>query len=302
MSPSRKPSKTLKTPGKLPSRNTSRRRRVVDPDDLDDLDDAEPANDNALEAISQDHQLTLFFRNPPGGADHVVVTAQSSTGDQIVEDRSTTEVAKDAARHANAVANGCARWAQTEGRQTRFRVTWCSGDRVLASHQLVYGDLDPTTLDGTVESFLSQQQRHAEVGHRLHHEGFSMVQDAWKQLLAGSMKRIEALERDNEQLRERLRKAGDVEAEILTAQVAADLEHRMRTTDLVETRLFPIVQQLLMKQLGGGGTLPANENGAANGGADPKQIENLLRQVTGGDPAKLKALLATITPPPAAAS
>lgn len=268
---------------------------------MDELEDAEVANDN-FEAISQDHQLTLFFRNPPGGADHVVVTAQSSSGDQIVEDRSTTEVAKDAARHANAVANSCARWAQTEGRQTRFRVTWCAGDRVLASHQLVYGDLDPTTLDGTVESFLSQQQRHAEVGHRLHHEGFSMVQAAWEKLLAGAMKRIAALEADNEQLRERLRKAGDVEAEILTAQVAADLEHRMRTTDLVETRLFPIVQQLLMKQLGGS-TLPANENGAANGGmGDPTQIEALLRQVTGGDPAKLKALLATLTPTPAAAS
>lgn len=297
--PKRK-STASKTPVRLPSRSTSRR-RVIDPDDLDELEELEPvaaANDNA---ISHDHQLTLFFRTPPGGADHVVVTALNAGGDQIVEDRSTTEIAKSPAQHANAVATACARWAHTEGRQTRFRVTWQAGDRVLASHQLVYGDVDPTMLDGTVESFLSQQQRHAEVGHRLHHEGFSMVQDAWKQLLSGAMRRIDALEKDNEQLRDRLRKAGDVEAEILVAQAAADIEQRSKTSEIVESRLLPILQHLIQKQLGV--STPANENGSA----DPKAIESILRQATGNDPSKLKALISTITtrtetPPPAAAS
>jgi hypothetical protein len=266
---------------------------VIDPDELDELED----ESEQAETISQDHALTLFFRSPPSGVDHAVVMAYSAgndNGGQIVEDRSTSEISKDPARHANAVALACARWAQSEARQTRFRVTWQAGDRVLASHQLVCGDGDPTALDGTVDSFLSQQQRHSEVQHRLHHEGFSMVQDAWKQLLSGAMKRIEALERDNESLRERLRKAGDVEAEILTAQVAADLDQRVRTTDIVESRLLPIVQALVTKHLGGAPiALPTD---AANGGAapDPAKIEAALRQATGGDPAKLRELLGSL--------
>lgn len=218
----------------------------------------------------------------------MLVIAHTPNGDQIVEDRSASEITKDAARHANTVASSCERWAQTEGRQTRFRVTWQAGDRVLASHQLACGDGDPTALDGTVDSFLSQQQRHSEVQHRLHHEGFSMVQDAWKQLLAGSMKRIEALERDNESLRDRLRKAGDVEAEILTAQVAADLEQRVRTTEIVESRLLPIIQQLVVRHLGVGADAPVT-------GADAGKIEAALRQVTGGDPSKLRELMSSLT-------
>lgn len=276
MSPTKRQPRSPKIRGKSQSQSSSPRRRVIDPDELED--DAAQA-----EAISQDHALTLFFRSPPGGADHAVVIAHTASGgDQIVEDRSTSEIAKNAAQHANAVASACSRWAQSEARQTRFRVTWQSGDRVLASHQLVCGDGDPTALDGTVDSFLSQQQRHSEVQHRLHHEGFSMVQDAWRQLLSGAMKRIEALERDNESLRERLRKAGDVEAEILAAQVASDLEQRVRTTDIVESRLLPIVQALVMKQLGGGG-------------GDPARVEAMLREATGGDASKLRELLAPLT-------
>lgn len=292
--PKRKQSSRI--PVKSQSRSTSTapkppRRRVIDPDELEELED----DDAHVEAISQDHALTLFFRRPPAGADHVIVVAHTPAGDQIVEDRSTSEVIKDPARHANAVSNACTRWAQTEGRQTRFRATWHAGDRVLASHQLVCGEGDPSALDGTVESFLSQQQRHSEVDHRLHHEGFSMVQDAWQKLLAGSMKRIDALERDNESLRERLRKAGDVEAEILTAQAVADIDQRARTTDIVESRLMPIVQQLLVKHLGSG-PAPANDN---NDAEPTKQIETMLRQVTGGDPGKLRELLGTLTTPTA---
>lgn len=281
------------TRGKKPYQSSSRRRaqpssstkrkRVIDPDELDELDELDEP-----EPIALNHALTLFFRNPPGGADHMLVLAHTANGDQIVQDRSTSEIARDPATHANAVASACERWAQTEGRQTRFRVTWQAGDRVLASHQLACGEGDPTALDGTVDSFLSQQQRHSEVQHRLHHEGFSMVQDAWKQLLSGAMKRIEALERDNENLRDRLRKAGDVEAEIMTAQVAADLEQRVRTTEIVESRLLPIVQQLVTRHLGVG--IAANENNA-----DPSKIEAMLRHVTGGDPAKLRELINSLT-------
>lgn len=69
-------------------------------------------------------------------------------------------------------------------------------------------------------------------------------------MLSGAMKRIEALERDNEQLRDRLKKAGDVDAEVTYSTVAAEIEQRQRLTEIMESRLMPIAQALLAKQLG----------------------------------------------------
>lgn len=252
MTPRKNKPKSSPTRVKQPSKTRSRR-RVVDPDDLDDLDDDTTAAisvDENDDAISQDTALTLFFRRPPAIADHVVVIAITPQGEQIVQDRSAQEARREPATLANAVLDACSRWAAAEGRQTRFRCLWQAGDRVVASHQIVCGDGDPTALDGTVDSFLAQQQRHQETQTRLHHEGFAMVQDAWRSMLSGAMKRIEALERDNEQLRDRLKKAGDVDAEVTYSTVAAEIEQRQRLTEIMESRLMPIAQALLAKQLG----------------------------------------------------
>lgn len=215
----------------------------------DDDDDDETEDDDTP---STDEALTLFLRRPPSAADHVLVTAFTNTGDQVIQDRIATEARKAPAELANMVMDQCERFARAEGREIRFRATWQQSDRVLASHQWRCGEGDPTTrLDGTVESFLSQQQRHDETNQRLHHEGFAMLQEGWRGLLSVANKRIEALERDNEALRERLRKVGDVDAEIAVQQVAADLEARSRTADILEHKLLPVVTAMVLKAADG---------------------------------------------------
>lgn len=231
--------------------------------EAEDEDDSDDDDDDDGE-IATDHALALFLRRPPTSADHWVCVAYTAAGEQVVQDRSALEARTRPVDLANETYAACQRWATAEGRKTRFRVTWQAADRVLASHQWTSGEGDPSALDGTVESFLSQQQRHAETQHRLHHEGFSMVQDAWKQLLAASMKRIEALERDNETLRDRLRKAGDVEADIAVQQVAAELEQRNRTADILEHKVLPIAQALILRRLAGDDQPPPSAAPAAN--------------------------------------
>jgi len=251
-----------RTPARQHSQTVSTRRRprTVDPDDFDDIiediEDAEtaPNDDNA----SQDPSLTLFLRRPPSGATHVVVIACTSSGEQVIQDRDAAE-AREPAELADLLLDSCGRWAATEGRKTRFRLCWQIGDRTLASHQIVAGEGDPGALDGTVNSFLQQQQRHAETTHRLSHDGFQMVQSSWEKLQRASMQRIEALEKDNHELRERLRKAGDVEAEIAYSTVAADIEQRQRTTEIIEARVLPIVQQAILARMGLGGVGNADE-------------------------------------------
>lgn len=212
--------------------------------DEDDEDD-----DDEDEEIATDHALVLFLRRPPTSADHWVCVAQTAHGEQIVQDRSALEARTRPVELANATIAACERWAAAEGRQTRFRCQWQAGDRVLASHQWSVGDHDPSVLDGTVESLLAQQQRHAETNQRLHIEGFQLVAEAQRTLLASAMRRIEALEKDNEALRERLRKVGDVDADIAVQTVAAELEAKTRTVDILEHKVLPIVQAVFMQKM-----------------------------------------------------
>lgn len=212
-----------------------------------DADDDEPELEP--EAISRDHALTLFLRRPPAAADHFVVTAFATTGDHVVQDRSAAECREDPVQLANDTIEGAERFAKSEGREMRFRATWQAGDRVLASHQWSCGEGDPRALDGTVESLLAQQQRHAEADHRLHHDGFAMVQEGWRDLNLAQKAEIAELRKECHELRERLRKVGDLETEIAAAEAASNLEQRSRTADILENRVLPIVQGLAMKYL-----------------------------------------------------
>lgn len=222
---------------------------MVDPDELDEeLEELEDLDAGGADRTSQDPSLTLFLRRPPSGADHVVVLACTTNGEQVVQDRDASEASRPG-ELADLILDGVSRWAAAEGKRTRFRLCWQVGDRVLASHQIVSGDGDPGALDGSVNSFFMQNQRHAEQMHRIQHDGFEMVQGSWEKLQKATMVRIEALERDNQELRDRLRKAGDVEAEIAFSTVAADIEQRQRTTEILEARFMPIIQQLLMSRL-----------------------------------------------------
>lgn len=216
-----------------------------------------PPPESAPEPLALDEALALFLRRPPAGADRVVVLASSSAGEQLVQDRSAAEARAGAVQLANDVMTVCERWARTEGRTTRFRGQWQCGDRVLASHQWQCGDGSPTELDGTVDSFLQQQQRHAETQQRLHHEGFAMVQDSWKQLLSMAMRRIESLERDLAEARDRLRKSNDVDAELAITATMADIDARAQTRKLIEDRLIPMILPIAQQLLRQNGAAPA---------------------------------------------
>jgi seryl-tRNA(Sec) selenium transferase len=200
-------------------------------------------------------------------ADHFVTTVHTHHGESILQDRSVAEVRDEPVELANATIEASERWARADGREVRFRATWQAGDRVLASHQWTSGEGDPTALDGTVDSFLAQQQRHQEADHRLHHDGFAMVQDGWKSLLKLAQTQIETLSKENAELRERLRKSGDVDNEIAMAHAASELEGRARTAELIESRILPLVQHMAMKYLETGAT---NLNGGSPAStADP---------------------------------
>lgn len=176
----------------------------------------------------------------------------------MLHDRSATEAKARYAELANQTVESAERWARTEGRSLKFRVMWQQGDRVLGTYQWSCGEGDPTALDGTVESFLAQNQRHAEVDHRVHLEGFVMVQEAWQKQNASQQRRIDSLEKDNELLRDRLRKAGDVDAEIAIQHAASDLEARERNANIMEHKVLPVLQHLLISKMN-----------AANGNATP---------------------------------
>ena len=260
------PRRQQQTRGNSKSRPRATRARTPPTLSVDDFNEDEEEDDDEIAA---DHALALFLRRVPSGADHWVCMALTNHGDHIVQDRSAPEAKNRPVELANDTVAICSKWAAAEGKQTRFRCTWQAGDRVLASHQWTCGDGDPSALDGTVESFLAQQQRHAETNHRLHLEGFQLVAEAQKTLLASAMRRIEALERDNEMLRERLRKIGDIDADIAVQTVAAELEQKTRTVDILEHKVLPVVQAVLMQKLQqqmvapAAAAAPANDAGAA---------------------------------------
>lgn len=226
-------------------------RSTVPPVPLED-DDSD-ADEPAL-----DQQLAMFVRRPPSAADRFIAIAQSSQGDQIVQDRSATELrATDSRAFANELASHCERWARVEGREVRFRGTWQAGDRVLGSYSWRAGNGDPLKLDGTVESMLIQMQRHIETRDRVALEERGMLKDGWSELLKLAYKRIGELEAHLAAANDRLKKAGDVDAEIAITTTAAQLEQRARLNDIVETRVLPIIQALAVRHLGSQPPAPA---------------------------------------------
>lgn len=165
-----------------------------------------------------------------------------------MQDLGASEVLAAPVAYANAVADLCERWAVAEGQQTRFLACWSVGARVLASHQWTCGDGRPA-LDGSSLSQIAQAQQHAEVQHRLHHEGQSLLTDGWKALLGLAMDRVKAVEKENAELRERLKRSDDVDATIAVSSAEADLETRARTAAILEERVLPIFEALATRAL-----------------------------------------------------
>ena len=184
----------------------------------------------------------------------------------IVQDRTATEAKRGPNAIAAQITIACERWAQSERRIVRFRASWLRGDKVLATHAWECGEGGTQQqLDGSVSSFLQQQQLFAQAQHKLHLEGFEMVQEGWQKLLTLQNKRIEALERDNQELRDKLRRVDDTGTEMAIESVRAEIEQRGRTTDLIEKRVLPLVQAIAMQKLQAGaaaaiGAAPVNGN------------------------------------------
>lgn len=198
--------------------------------------------------LPTDEALALFFRRAPREADRLVVTAHSHKGQHIVQDVSTSDVAEGATRFANAVVELTKRWAIAEGHETRFLATWCAGARVLGSYQWACGDGRPP-LDGSALSQVVQSQSHAEVMHRLYADNFERLSESWQREDAKKGKRIDALEKELDGLRERLRRTDDLDATLATQQVEADLEQRARTQAILEERVLPILEGIAVRAL-----------------------------------------------------
>jgi len=207
----------------------------------------------------------MFLRRPPVGADRFVVVAPSHSGDQVMQDRPAAEARRAYVQIANATISACDRWAHSEGRECRFRASWQQGDRPLATHQWKAGSGDPQALNGTVESFLAQVQRHLENREQLTHDNQSTQLEGWKTLATAQNRRIEALEKDNAELRERLRRVDDVGSEIALEQARAELLQRGRTADILENRVLPIAQAYMLQMAQKAAGTSAADGGESNG-------------------------------------
>lgn len=230
------------------------------------------SEDSDEDNAPSDEALAEFLSAPPTAADSLHVSAASPSGDSIVQIRARKEVLADPDAIANAISSACERWANSERRLVRFRASWHRGERIVATHTFEHGEhsSDSPVLDGSAQSFLVQQQ-HAQLARdKLHLEGFEMMQDSWKSLLAIANKRNEALERENEQLRERLRKLDDVGNEIAIESARAEIEQRGRTADLIEKRLIPIAQAVVAQKLQEAASTPLAAIGGENKQSEQK--------------------------------
>jgi ribosome-binding ATPase YchF (GTP1/OBG family) len=219
------------------------------PRDDSESDDSDPSDDD---------ELSEFLASPPTAADVLHVVAASASGDAIVQTRQRKEVLADVDAIAERITKACERWASSERRLVRFRASWQRGERILATHAFEYGEAvsNAPVLDGSAQSFLVQMQ-HAQLERdKLFIESLEAVQrqneistDSWKSLLNIANKRNEALEHENDKLRERLRKSDDVGNEIAIESARAEIEARGRTADLLEKRLLPIAQAFVAQKL-----------------------------------------------------
>lgn len=223
---------------------------------------AEPAElEREKSAPEIDPGLLEFLSSPPLGAEHVEVLS----GETVVQQRQKAEVARDPARMAELIASQCERWAASERRAVRFAVRWCRDERALATQTIERGGGDAIELNGSVQSFLAQQQRNGLDQHKLYLESFEMVQDSWRAILSIANKRNEALERENSELRERLRKADDVGTELALETARAELEARGRTADILEKRVLPIAEAIAIQKIreAAAGALPKSPQASA---------------------------------------
>jgi len=193
-----------------------------------------------------DQALELFMRRPPSAADHLVVTVLAFDGSEhLLADISRTEVAAETTEAANQIALSSRSWAANERRECRFRALWQGSDRILSSYAWRSGEsaeANGGALDGTMQAMLAQNQRHLESLMRLLIEKDAGHQRSFDRLTSMQDRRILALETRANELAERLRAAGDSDNELATQTLAAELEGRARTQEILLTRVVPLIE------------------------------------------------------------
>lgn len=225
--------------------------------------DSEPEESELL----VDEALLSFISAPALGADHLLVLALNPSGDAVIQNRQAQEARRNPESLTLSIAASCERHAAIEKRAVRFRVSWMRNDKTLATYAWECGSgKAERELDGTVQSFLIDQQSNAREMHKLQIESFEMVQEGWKALHSLQNKRIESLERENAELRDRLRKLDDVQTELAIEQMRADVEQRGKTLGMLENRVLPLVQAVVVKQL--------QDSAAAAGNVGQEQSNN----------------------------
>ena len=225
---------------------------------------AQSDDSDAESELLVDEALLSFISTPALGADHLLVLALNPAGDAVIQNRQAQEARRVPEALTISIAASCERHAAIERRAVRFRASWMRNDKTLATYAWECGSgKAERELDGTVQSFLIDQQSNAREMHKLQIESFEMVQEGWKSLHSLQNKRIESLERENAELRDRLRKLDDVQTELAIEQMRADVEQRGKTLGMLENRVLPLVQAVVVKQL--------QDSAAATGNVKPEQ-------------------------------
>lgn len=205
---------------------------------------SDPASDPALE---------LFLRRPPSAADHFVIVLQNFDGsDGIVADVSRGEVLEqNSVDLANTLTLSTRALATNERRECRFRATWQSGDRVLGSYAWRTGEGEGSqhALDGSLQSMLAQNQRHLESLMRSRGEDEGRYQRSFDRILGLYEKRILALEQRVAEQAELLRNNGSFEQELASQELAASIEGRTRTQEILLSRFMPLAEAAVQRYL-----------------------------------------------------
>lgn len=251
------PRTTKKPPER--KRSTSGAQRAVSSDNAGAaVTEASSTSSNIATEATADDSLIVFVGAPPANADRLVVIASGAAGEQLLQDRTAAECKREPHFVAEQISVACERWAIVEGRLVRFRASWMRGEKSCATHAWQAGsnEDDQQVLDGSVMSVLVQLQRVFDAQaqsivneRKLSLEKDEMVKDSWQLLFSVQNQRITALEKDNDGLRDRLRKLDDVGTELALENARADIEQRGRTADLLEKRVLPIAQAFLAQKM-----------------------------------------------------
>lgn len=199
-----------------------------------------------------------------------MVYLQAFDGLQVIADVTKNEVVSGDDL-ANQLTISTRSMAENEGKECRFRACWQQSDRVLGSYGWRIGSTsaESAALDGSMQSMLAQNQRHLETAIRLLTEGEGRMQRAYDKIVTTLEKRIGALEQRITEQAEQLVAHGSDGADLAREQLAADIETRARTQEILLSRVVPMIEAAVAQRLGAGSAGETPPTAAPNGRSVP---------------------------------